>query len=54
MLEKCVLTGIKLEQALGTWEDKIEHLSSRARVVQTPAKQIISRRRKNENVYKMS
>ena len=46
--------GIKLEQALGTWEDKIKHLSSYAHVVHTPAKLVISRRRKNENVYKMS
>ena len=46
--------GIKLEPALGTKEDKIEHLSSYAHVVHTPAKQVISRRRKNENVYKMS
>ena len=47
--------GIKLEPALGTQEDKIEHLSSyRAHVVHTTAKQVISRRRKNENVFKMS
>ena len=46
--------GIKLEPALRTWEDKIEHLSSYAHVVHTPAKQVISRRRKNDNVYKMS
>ena len=46
--------GIKLEPALGTLEDKIEHLSSYAHVVHTTEKQVISRRRKNENVYKMS
>ena len=47
--------GIKLERALGTNEDKIEHfLLSYALVVHTTAKQVISRRRKNENVYKMS
>ena len=46
--------GIKLEPALGTEEDIIEHLSSYAQVIQTTAKQVISRRRKNENVYKMS
>ena len=46
--------GIKLEPALGTWEDKIEHLSSYAHVVHTTANQVISRRRKNENVFKMS
>ena len=45
---------IKLEPALGTLEDKIEHLSSYAHVVHTPAKQVISRRRKNESVFKMS
>ena len=44
--------GIKLEQALGVWEDKIEHLSSYADIVHTTAKQVISRRRKNENVFK--
>ena len=46
--------GIKLEPALGTLEDKIEHLSSHAHIVHTTAKQIISCRRKNENVFKMS
>ena len=46
--------GIKLEPALGTWEDKLQHLSSYAHVVHTTAKQVISRRRKNENVYNMS
>ena len=46
--------GIKLEPALGTLEDKIEQLSSYANIVHTTAKQAISRRRKNENVYKMS
>ena len=46
--------GIKLEPALGTLEDKIEHLSSYAHVAHTTAKQVISRRRKNENVFKMS
>ena len=47
-------TGIKLEPALGTLEDKIEHLSSYPHVVHTTAKQVISRRRKNENILKMS
>ena len=42
--------GIKLEPALGTYED----LSSYAHVVHTTAKQAISRRRKNENVFKLS
>ena len=44
--------GIKLGPALGTQEDKIEHLSSYAHVVHTTAKQVISSRRKNENVFK--
>ena len=44
--------GVKLEPALGTLENKIEHLSSYAYVVHTTAKQVISRRRKNENVFK--
>ena len=55
MLEKFVLTIlelIKLEPALGTLEDKIEHLLSYAHVVHTTEKQVISCRRKN--VYKMS
>ena len=46
--------GIKLEPALGTLEDKIEHLSSYFHVVHTTAKQVVSPCRKNENVYKMS
>ena len=46
--------GTKLEPALGTEEDKIEHLSSYVHVVHTTAKLVISRRRKNENVFKMS
>ena len=46
--------GIKLEPALLRYQDKIEHMSSYAHVVQTTAKQIISRRRKNENVFKVS
>ena len=46
--------GINLEPALGTSEDKIEHVSTYARIVHTTKKQVISRRRKNENVFKMS
>ena len=47
--------GIKLEPAFGTFEGKIEHLSSYADVVHTTAKQAISRQRiENENVFKMS
>ena len=45
---------IKLESALGTLEDKIEHLLSYAHVVHTTVKQVISRCRKDENVFKMS
>ena len=56
MLEKRVLTILELNwnQRLGHREDKIEHLSSYALVVHTTEKQVISRRRKNENVYEMS
>jgi len=43
-----------LEPALGKQEDKIEHLSTYAHVVHTTAKHVISRRRKNGNVFKMS
>ena len=43
-----------MEPALGTQEDTIEHLSSYAHVVHTSAKLVISRRRKNENIFKMS
>ena len=46
--------GIKLEPALGTKENKIERLSSFAHVVHATAKQVISLRGKNENVFKMS
>ena len=35
-------------------QDKIEHLSSYAHVVHTTAKKVISRHRKNEDVFKMS
>ena len=44
--------GNKLGPAIG--QDKIEHLSSYAHVVHTTAKKVISRHRKNENVFKMS
>ena len=50
----CNYPGIKLEPALQKYDDKTEHLSSYAHVVHTTAKQVISRRRKNENVFKMS
>ena len=45
---------IKLEPALGTEEDKIEHLSSYAHFVHTTAVRVISCRGKNENDFKMS
>ena len=45
--------GINLQPALGT-QDKTEHLSSYTHVVHTTAKQVISRLKKNENVFKMS
>ena len=54
MFQKYVLTILELNwnhAALGTKEDKIEHLSSYVHVVQTTAKQVISRRRRNENVH---
>ena len=43
-----------MEPALGKLGDKIEHLSSYAHVVHTTAKPVISRRGKNEKVFKMS
>ena len=49
MPEKCVLTILELN-----WNQRLGHLSSYAHVVHTTAKQVISRRRKNENVFKMS
>ena len=45
--------GMKLETALLRKEDKIERLSSCALVVHATAKQVISRRRKNKNVWEM-
>ena len=44
---------IKLEPALQRYE-KIEHFSSHGHVVHASAKQVISRRGKNENVCEMS
>ena len=46
--------GVKLEPLLQKLENKFEHLSSYAHVVHTTAIHVISRRRKNENVFKMS
>ena len=57
MLEKCVVTILELnwnQRLEHKLNDKIEHLSSYVHFVQTTAKQVISRRRKNENVFKMS
>ena len=54
MFKKCILTVLELN-----WNQRLGHkqtkdLSSYAHVVHTTAKQIISSRRKNENVFKMS
>ena len=56
MLKKRVLTILELNcnQHLGHREDKSERLPSYAHVVYTTAKQVISRRRKKENVCKIS
>ena len=56
MLEKCVLTILELNrnQRLGHKNTKLNILSSYAHVVHTTAKQVISRRGKNKNVYKMT
>ena len=57
MLEKCVLTILELN-----WNQRFGHRMTKLNichhmltyVVHTTTKQVISRRRKNENVYKMS
>ena len=56
MLKKCVLTILELNwnQRLGHKKTKLNICHHNAHVVHTTAKQIISRRRKNENVFKMS
>ena len=54
MPEKCALTILELNWNQRLRQDKIEHSSSYAHVVHTTAKQVISRHRKNENVFKMS
>ena len=57
MLERCLETVLELilNQRLGHRNTKlIEHLSSYAHVVHATVKQVISRRSKNENVFKMS
>ena len=54
MPEKCALTILELNWNQRLGQDRIEHSSSYAHVVHTTAKQVISRHRKNENVFKMS
>ena len=54
MPEKCALTILELNRNQRFGQDKIEHLSSYAHVVHTTAKKVISRHRKNEDVFKMS
>ena len=54
MPEKCALTILELNRNQRFVQDKIEHLSSYAHVVHTTAKKVISRHRKNEDVFKMS
>ena len=54
MPEKCALTILELNWNQPLGQDKIQHLSSYAHVVHTTAKKVISRHRKNENVFKMS
>ena len=56
MLEKCVLTVLELNwnKRLGHKKTKLNICHHYADVVHTNAKQVISRRRKNENVFKMS
>ena len=53
-LKKCALTILELNWNQRLRQDKIEHSSSYAHVVHITAKQVISRHRKNENVFKMS
>ena len=54
-LAKCVLTILELNWNQRFWDNKTKlNMSSYAHVVQTTAKQVISRRRKSENVFKMS
>ena len=54
MPEKCALTSQELNWNQRLGQDKIAHLSSYAHVVHTTEKKVISRHRKNENVFKMS
>ena len=54
MPEKCALTILELNWNQRLGQDKIEHLSTYAHVVHTTAKKVISRHRKNEDVFKMS
>ena len=56
MFEKCVLTILELNwnQRLGHKRTKLNICHHMLHVVHTTAKQVISRRKKNENVFKMS
>ena len=56
MLEKCVLTILELNwnQLLGHKKAKLNICHHMLTSSHTPAKQDISRRRKNKNVFKMS
>ena len=54
MPEICALTSQELNWNQRLGQDKIEHSSSCAHVVHTTANKVISRHRKNENVFKMS
>ena len=52
MIEKCVLTILELN-----WNQRLGHKKTKLKICHhllTSAKQVISRRRKNENVSKMS
>ena len=54
-LAKCVnYPGIKLEPVLQSYENKLGHLSSYDHVIQTIAKQIISRHGKNWDICEMN
>ena len=54
MPEICALTSQELNWNQRLGQDKTEHSSSYAHVVHTTANKVISRHRKNENVFKMS
>ena len=54
MPEKSALSILELDWNQRLGQDKIEHLISYAHIVHRTAKRVISRHRKNENVFKMS